>query len=83
MIVYNSRLRSPLVNSGRRYRARPSERSLSSPAFTKRLRNSKTLKAGVPFHSASRPKVADTSLRRRPRPCAMVRSYRMSVFAKA
>jgi len=83
MIVYSSRLRSPLVNSGRRYRARPSETSLSSPAFPKGLGISKTLKEGVPLHSASRPKVADTSLRRQHRPCAMVRSYRMSVFAKA
>jgi len=83
MMVYNPRLRSPLVNSGRRERALPSDISLSFPAFTKRFKNLNTPKAGVPSHSASRPKVAETSLRRWPGPCAIVRSYRTSVLAKA
>jgi len=53
--------------------ALPSDTSVSFPAFTTRFKNSKTPKAGVPSHFAFRPKVAETSLRRRPRQCAIVR----------
>jgi len=60
MIVHSTRLRSPSVHSGRRKMAQPSDTSLSLRAFTKRCKNSKTPKAGVPSHSACGPQAAET-----------------------